>query len=56
MFQRILKQFERTIQEVNTQQTEVKLRSATISKNVQAWKKKKVSPSLIGQSRKISKI
>lgn len=56
MFQRIFKQFERTMQEVNTQQAEVKLRSTDISKKVQAWGKKKATPSLIGRSRKMSKI
>nr|DAS91696.1 MAG TPA: hypothetical protein [Caudoviricetes sp.]DAY39777.1 MAG TPA: hypothetical protein [Caudoviricetes sp.] len=57
MFQKIFSQFERTIQEVNTQQAEIKLRSTTISKEVQAWgKKKTTTPTLIGRSRKSTKI
>ena len=53
MIQKILPMFECTMQEVNTQQTEVKLRSDAISKEIQSWGKKKATPSLIGQSRKI---
>ena len=52
MIQKILPMFERTTQEVNTQQAEVKFRSDAISKEVRAWEKKEVTPSLIGQSRK----
>lgn len=53
MFQKILPMFKRAIQDVDRKQVEVKLRSDTISKEVQAWEKKKVTPSLIGQSRNI---
>lgn len=56
MSQKLFSQFERTMQDVDTQQAEIKLRSTTISKEVQAWGKKKTTPSLIGRSRKISKI
>ena len=52
MSQKLFSQFECTMQEVNTQQAEVKLRSDAISKEVQAWGKRKRTPSLIGQSRK----
>lgn len=53
MGQKLFSQFECTMQEVNTQQAEVKLRSDAISKEVQAWGKRKTTPSLIGQPRKI---
>lgn len=52
MSQKLFSQFERTMQEVNTQQAEVKLHSTDILKKVQSWGKKKATPSLIGQSRK----
>lgn len=52
MGQKLFSQFECTMQEVNTQQAEVKLRSEAISKEVQAWGKRKTTPSFIGQSRK----
>lgn len=48
--------FERTIQDVDKRQAEVKLRSDAISKEVQAWGKRKTTPNLIGQSRKAQKI
>lgn len=54
MFQKILQMFERTIQDVDRHHAQVKLRSEVISKEVQAWGKKKVTPSLIGQSRNTS--
>ena len=56
MFQKILPMFERTIQDVDRKQAEVKLRSDAISKEVQAWGKRKTTPTLIGQSRKATKI
>lgn len=52
MIQKILPMFEHTMQEINTQQAEVKLHSDAISKEVQAWGKRKTTPSFIGQSRK----
>lgn len=52
MSQKLFSQFECTMQEVNTQQAEVKLRSDAILKDVQSWGKRKRTPSLIGQSRK----
>ena len=54
MFQKILQMFERTIQDVDRKHSEVKLRSDAIYKKVHAWDKKKVTPSLIGQSRNTS--
>nr|DAR14541.1 MAG TPA: hypothetical protein [Caudoviricetes sp.] len=56
MFQKILPMFERTIQDVDRKQAEIKLRSDAISKEVQAWGKRKTTPNLIGQSRKTPKI
>ena len=52
MCQKLFSQFECTMQDVNTQQAEVKLRSDAILKDVQSWGKRKGTPSLIGQSRK----